>query len=96
MKQVTLGVYCNVHLDLPVMVANDLDISTLTKSQLTSLIMDGKIKSKNETVRDLITGHSINDECLDLVNGDYTIGSFGMSKVNYIMDDNIVNVLKKK
>ncbi len=95
MKQVTLGVYCNVHFDLPVMVSNELDITTLTKSRLKQLITDGKIKFHDETHQDLIDGMNLEDLGGELFETSLGCGSFNLSKVDYIMENLNVNYLKK-
>ena len=99
MKQVILGVYCNVHLDVPVMVPNDLDTTKLTKSELIQLINDGEFKYECTEIESLVEGECLYEESAELLNK-YNVGSFKLSKFNYISKDDTsfsdFNYLKKK
>ena len=95
MKQVILGVYCNAHFDLPALVSNELDITTLTKSRLNELISNGKVKFLDETTQDLMNGDNLDDEAIQLFETSNGCGSFRLSKINYLLDDEQTNFLKK-
>jgi|688.fasta_scaffold508498_3 hypothetical protein len=95
MKKVILGVYCNAHFDLPAVVSNELDITTLTKSRLNDLILNGKIKFLDETTQDLMNGMDLNESGAELFESSFCCGSFNLSKINYIMENLDVNLLKK-
>lgn len=96
MKQVTLGVYCVAHLDLPIMVSNDLDITKLNKNQLNQLITNGKIKFTNDSHQDLMSGFDVDESVEECFEASTYCGSFKLSKINYIMDDiDVINFLKK-
>jgi hypothetical protein len=95
MKQVTLGVYCNAHFDFPVMVPDDLDISKMTKGSVNSLIALGKITFKDETTKDLMDGMDVHESAVELFETSNGCGSFRLSKINYLLDDEQTNFLKK-
>jgi hypothetical protein len=96
MKQVTLGVYCVAHLDLPIMVSNDLDITKLDKNQLNDLISNGKIKFANDSHQNLMNGFDVDESAAECFESSVYCGSFKLSKINYIMDDiDVINFLKK-
>ena len=95
MKQVTLGVYCNTHFDFPVMVPDNLDISNLTKGRVNELISTGKITFKDETTQDLMNGMDVHESGVELFETSNGCGSFRLSKINYLLDDEQTNFLKK-
>ena len=97
MKQVSLGVYCVAHLDLPIMVSNDLDITKLNKNQLNDLILNGEVKFANDSHKDLMNGFDVNEDADECFESSVYCGSLQLSKINYIMDDiNVINFLKKE
>ena len=94
MKQVSLGVYCVAHLDLPIMVSNDLDITKLNKNQLNDLILNGKIKFANDSHQELMLDYDSGDSAIDILETSICCGSFRLSKIEYLLHNDITTKIK--
>ena len=84
MKLATIGVYCIVHLDIPALISEDIDLNKLTQSDVHELINQNKIKLPSGRIEKLFDKCNVIKDTINILVDAENCNSFRLNKINYI------------